>query len=420
MTQRLHVLISAYACRPGEGSEPGIGWDLVQELAKHHQLWVLTRKNNQPSIETTLNQLPLEGLQFVYLDIPDWAQWWKRGQRGVQLHYYLWQIAAYFVANQLCQKVQFDLIHHVTYVKYWGPSFLSLLPVPFLWGPVGGGESAPEAFWQDFGWRGNLYETARNMARWIGEHDPFVRMTAQRSILARATTEETAQRLRAIGAKTVQVYSQVGLSQAQINELVSISGSDRPPVRFISIGRLLHWKGFHLGLRAFAKANLPEEAEYWIVGDGPERQRLETLVEHLGIRHQVNFWGMLPQRESLKRLVGCLALVHPSLHESGGLVCVEALAAGRPVICLDIGGPAVQVTEAVGFKLAAHTPEQTVQDMATVMTHLAKDTELWLKMSRACHQHVDALYSWEVKGRKFAHLYQEIVESQRLLVANHS
>jgi hypothetical protein len=79
-----------------------------------------------------------------------------------------------------------------TFVKYSTPSFLSLLPVPFIWGPVGGGESAPKDFWQGFSLRGKVYETLRNLARWLGEHDGFVQLTAQRCVLALATTKATA------------------------------------------------------------------------------------------------------------------------------------------------------------------------------------------------------------------------------------
>jgi len=88
----LKVLISAYACEPGKGSEPGVGWNLARHLAAHYEVWVLTRANNCPVIEVELAQSPVPGLHFVYHDLPPWARFWRRGQRGVQLYYYLWQL----------------------------------------------------------------------------------------------------------------------------------------------------------------------------------------------------------------------------------------------------------------------------------------------------------------------------------------
>ena len=369
----MKVLLSAYACEPGKGSEPGVGWNWVRQIARLAEVWVITRSNNREAIEKALAEDPLPNVHWVYFDLPRWARFWKKGQRGVHLYYYLWQIGIYFLARRLHRQVGFDLIHHVTFVNYWLPSFLALLPVPFIWGPVGGGESAPRAFYRTFSRRGKIYEFLRDIARWIGEHDPFTRLTARKAIIALATTNETAKRLTSLGARKVEVLSQVALPSAEIAELSSLPPRLNSPFRLISMGRLLHWKGFHLGLQAFAQfAKEFSDTEYWIVGDGPERKNLEQLARKLGIIDKVRFWGALPRSEALKKLAECDVLVHPSLHDSGGWVCVEAMAAGRPVICLDLGGPALIVTEETGFKIPVHTPEQVVKDMTFVMKRFSQ------------------------------------------------
>lgn len=401
----MKILLSSYACEPGQGSEPGIGWNIAREIAKYHQVWVLTSNTHRPAVEAELNSAPVPNLHFVYFDPLRWIIDWKGKPRGVQLHYYLWQIEAYFVARSLHQKFNLDLLHHVTYGRYWGPSFLVLLPVTFFWGPVAGGESAPGAFWQDFSLRGKVYETLRDLARWIGERDPFVRLTAKRSTLALASTEETAARLRQIKVKHVQVFSNVGLPKEEISRLIQCGVSNSSPVRFISIGRLLHWKGVNLGLEAFAIAKI-EKAEYWIMGDGPERKRLEALAKKLEIVDKVRFWGTIPRDELLSKLEECHVLVHPSLHDSGGWVCSEMMAAGRPVICLDLGGPAIQVTEETGFKIPAHTPKQAVHDLAEAMVRLAKDPKLRMHMGHAGQKRVSEAYSWETKGQLLVQLYE--------------
>ncbi|AMW28504.1 glycosyltransferase [Arthrospira platensis] len=406
----LNILISAYACRPGEGSEPGVGWHTIQEVAKYHNVWVLTRQNNRPTIEAQLNQNPIIKLQVIYCEPPSWLRPLHLKKKLVYLHYYLWQIAAYLVAKKLQETINFHIVHHVTYVRHSTPSFLALLPIPFLWGPVGGGESAPKAFWKDFGWRGIMYEIMRDIARTLGELDPFVKLTAQRSILARGTTAETTQRLRKLGAKNVEVLSQLGLSDLEITQLNQCGDSQPQGVKFISIGRLLHWKGFHLGLKAFAQAKFPPDAEYWIVGDGPERRRLETLVQNLGITNQVKFWNHLSRPETLKKLSECLALVHPSLHESGGLVCVEAMAAGRPVICLDWGGPGLIVTEKTGFKIPADQPQQAIDGLANAMTILANNSAVFDDYRLAGRQRVQEFYSWKVKGKLLNQTYEKMLE----------
>ncbi|HEY9651195.1 MAG TPA: glycosyltransferase [Coleofasciculaceae cyanobacterium] len=408
----LKILISAYSCRPNMGSEPGVGWNTVRELVKHHKVWVLTREDNRPTIEAELANNPIPGLQFLYCDLP-LSGFWKQGLQGVHLHYYFWQITAYFVARKLHKELNFNLVHHITYVRYSSPSFLSLLPIPFIWGPVGGGESAPQAFWQDFSWRGRVYEIVRHLAHRLGERDPFARLTAQRSVLVRATTEDTAERLRQMGAKNLEVFSESGLSQQEISHLAEFAMPDSSTVRFISMARLLHWKGLHLGLRAFAQANLPN-TEYWILGEGPERASLQRLAEELGIAERVKLWGRLPREETLQKLSQCHVLLHPSLHDSGGWVCLEAMAAGRPVVCLDLGGPSTQVTEDTGFKVPAHTPEQAAHDLAEAMTRLAKDSQLRVNMGQAGQKWVRETYSWEIKGQRLAELYEQLLNVQKI------
>jgi glycosyltransferase involved in cell wall biosynthesis len=415
----MKILISAYSCEPGKGSERGVGWNVAREVAKYHEVWVLTRPDeSQEAIEAELARNPIPNLHFVYFTLPIWGGGWRWGSNGaMQIHYYLWQIQAYFVARRLHKEIGFDIIHHVTFVKYSNPSFLSLIPVPFVWGPVGGGESVPRPFWQDFSWRSTVYELARLLIRSIGERDPFVYITAKKSAVVRATTRDTAERLYNLGIPTVEIVSESGLLEEEIEHLAQYKIPDASPLRFISIGRLLHWKGFHLGLRAFAQANLPD-AEYWVVGDGPELVRLQTLAQDLGIAQRVKFWGKLPREQALAKLGDSHVLVHPSLHDSGGWVCIEAMATGRPAICLDLGGPAVQVTEETGFRIQPQNPEQAVRDLATAMIHLAKNPELLTSMGEAGRNLVNQCHSWQVKGKELVQLYEEIVSKKDYSMLN--
>jgi glycosyltransferase involved in cell wall biosynthesis len=405
----MKVLLSAYSCEPGKGSERGVGWNVVREVARYHEVWVLTRPDeSKDAIEAELARNPVANLHFVYFTLPFWQDSLRLGQSGaMQLHYYLWQIQAYFVGKRLHQEVTFDVIQHVTFVRYSCPSFLSLLPIPFIWGPIGGAESAPLPFWADFSWKNKLYEVARCVWRSLGEIDLFTRITAARSAIAYAVTKDTAERLKCLGARNIEVCPAIGLLERELDQLAHCPPISNIPLRFISVGRLLHWKGFHLGIRAFARANLAEVG-YWIVGDGPEMNRLQALAQDLGIENQVKFLGELPREQVLQMLGQCSALVHPSLHDSGAGVCLEAMATGRPVLCLDLGGPAAQITTATGFKIPAENPEQVVAALAEAMVRLANEPDLCAQMGQAGQQRVREYYSWTAKGQQFARTYEKL------------
>ena len=406
----MKVLLSAYSCEPGKGSERGVGWNIAKEVAKHHQVWVFTRPDeSKTAIEAELARNPIPNLHFVYFTLPFWQDSLRWGQSGaMQLHYYLWQIQAYFVAQKMHRQINFDIAHHVTFVRYSVPSLLSLLPIPFIWGPVGGGESAPAKFWQDFSWKNKLYEYLRGAWRGIGELDPLTRLTARRSTIAYATTKDTAKKLSKLGAFQIKQASETGISEAEIEKLSQCPPPSGQPVRFINVARLLHWKGIYLGLRAFAEANLPD-AEYWVVGEGPELAKLQTIAHDLNISDRVTFFGLLDRAEVLVKLGQCSALVHPSLHDSGGWVPLEAMASGRPILCLDLGGPGETVTPDIGIKVPAHSPEQAVSDLAQAMVKLAEHPDLCRQMGKMGQQRIRELYSWSAKGKWLSEVYQDCV-----------
>jgi len=411
----MRILISAYACQPGCGSEQGVGWNRARQLARFHEVWVLTRRKNRAAIEAAMAREPMPNLHFLYHDLPRWAGFWKKQRRGIHLYYYLWQLTAYFVGRRLHRQVGLDQVHHVTFVNYWMPSFLALLPVPFVWGPVGGGETCPASFRPRLSWRGRVFEALRTTVQRLGERDPFVRLMARQAAMGLATTPDTAKRLLGLGCRTVRVYSEAGLPPADIRQLGALRPAPAAPFRLVSIGNLLHLKGFEFGLRAFARlgAAFPQ-SEYWLMGEGPERQRLEAVAAELGIAERVRFLGRIPRAEVLDRLAVCDVLVHPSLHDSGGWVCLEAMAAGRPVICLDIGGPGVQVTAATGVKVPADSPERAVAAMADAMVLLAGDPDLRARMGQAGRQRVHRDFDWDRKGEWLAELVSGIARSRGL------
>lgn len=171
------------------------------------------------------------------------------------------------------------------------------------------------------------------------------------------------------------------------------------------MGRLLGWKGFQYGLRAFAHANLTN-SEYWLVGDGPIADDLKQLVRELGIEDKVKFWGRVRRLRALELLSQSHVLVHPSLRDSGGWVCLESMAARCPVICLNLGGPAVQVTNETGFVVDAISPPQVVEDISSAMTAYATNPELVQKHGDAGLTRVENYFTWDKKVEFLSAVYR--------------
>ena len=404
-SERKRVLMLAFACGPGRGSEPGQGWEFASRMAEHHDVTVLTYSGFGRALRDELAARPIPGLRIETYHLPfERARHHRHGEDrtglGEQIHYSLWQIGAARTARALHRKIGFDLTHHVSLMRYWTPSAAALHGVPFVWGPVGGGETAPAPVRKVFSPTGRRDESLRTTAHRVAHFDPLTRRTARRATLALATTHESAERMRALGAPDVRLARRaVALAPDTIAQLAAMPPApDDEPFRFASIGRLLHWKGYDLGLRAFARARQLDgrlsDARYWIFGDGPEGGDLKRLARSLGLDHHVRFWGRVPRDECLALLGRTHVVVHPSSHDSGGYATLEGMAAGRPVLCLDLGGPARQVDEAVGLAVPAHTPDQIVEDMAAYMVRLATDPEHLACTGAAARRRVTEHYLW--------------------------
>ncbi len=382
---------------------------MAVQIARFHDVWVLTRESNRAAIENQIRQRPTPRIHWEFLDPSRIVSFWKRGSRGLLPFYYLWQLMAYRRAEELRKQVTFDLVHHVTLTQYWSPSYLALLGLPFVWGPLGGAERTPSGLMKSLSGRGRLMERRRQLLQAVGTADPFLRATGSHSSLALATTRQTAAKLEGLGCRRVERFGCFGLSNQDLDQLTRIPIRTEEPLRLVSLGRLLGWKGFHLGIAAFARVHksLPG-SEYWIVGDGPERSSLMQLAQISGVGAKVRFFGEQSHCEIPRRLSECDALVHPSFHDAGAMVCNEAMAAGRPVICLDQGGPGTQVGKENGFKIAATNSSKVIDEIAEAITWLGRNIDGRRQMGVAARRAAKADHSWDGKGEMLASWYEQL------------
>lgn len=402
----MRVLMSAYACEPDKGSEPGVGWHWAKQAARFHEVWVITRANNRPAIEAELKRHPVPNLHFIYVDLPRWLTFWKRGPRGLYLYYYLWQLAAYRRARTAHREIGFDITHHVTFGNNWLPTFLPLLPVPFVWGPIGGAETVPKAFRKDFSFKWRLYEGMRDfIQKWILRFDPVTRFARQNAKVILARTQIMAEYLRRSGDSRIEVIIETGANPhdkwLKLNNKECINNK----YKVVMAGRILHLKGFHLGIQAFHNLGaIVPHATLEIIGAGPEQERLYRLCQDLGLGGKVNFTGWLSQEEALRRISQADVFLHPSLKDGGAWVLFEVLELGIPVICLDYAGPGEVINNICGLKVKADNPEQVVQDLAKAMEMLATDINLRERLRAGTQKRVREL-AWDKKGEFLKYIY---------------
>jgi glycosyltransferase involved in cell wall biosynthesis len=226
-----------------------------------------------------------------------------------------------------------------------------------------------------------VLDRLRLAANTIASFCPGVRRSFRQASVILCKTPETVACVPRVWQKKCRIVQDVAVEKS----LLADEPTDGPAApRFLYIGRLLYWKGVHLGLYALARV-LEEypDARLTIVGQGKDSPWLHRLAHRLGIAQSVDWKGWIRREEALEIYRQYTALLFPSLHDSGGTVVMEALSRGVPVICLDCGGPGAMLPFACGFKIAVKgtDQEQVIEGLADAMRRLAGNTKLRREMS---------------------------------------
>ena len=427
---KLRLLACAFTCSPSGNPQLGhgeavLGWNLVTQLARFYDVHVLTHPSNRERIEKARQVLALPTVSFHYFDLPRWLAVLRKLQGCFQLYAYLWQVKAYFVARRLHRMVRFDAFHHLTYANDWAASFVgALLPIPYLRGPCGGAQQTPRQFLSEYAWHNRFWERLRAGMGWVLRHDPFFILGQARARKILVCNRESLQAVPRRFQRKAMLFPVNGISPEDLALIASRNGfgasrggraidaSAMPAneFRILSAARLIALKGYGLAIRAFKPfADRHADAKMVIVGEGPDLRRLEKLVHSLQLSDQVCFPGWMDRSALVADMCTCDVFLFPSLRDGGGAVVVEAMAAGVPVICMDLAGPGMHVTEECGIKIPALSPHETIELMAQALERLYQDKELRIKMGQAGRARAEQVYNWDHLGERLLAIYQEVL-----------
>lgn len=175
--------------------------------------------------------------------------------------------------------------------------------------------------------------------------------------------------------------------------------------RFVCCAALIKSKAQDTVLRAFAK--LKGNVELLIMGDGPERGNLEKLTKELGIESQVKFFGYYKREQMADELTKANCFVLASQFETFGVVYIEAMAAGVPVIATDCGGPRDFVNDKVGVLV----PVDDVDALAKAMQDMVDGKVKYNSTEVA--QYARDNFSPEVIAAKLSKVYEDVLGHRR-------
>jgi len=360
-----NILLSAYACDPDKGSEYGTGWNWAIHLAKLGvNVSVLTTTFGQENIERRVNELDAHGtITFEFLEVSKLIKFLYQWQFGVYIHYLSWQIKAAKRAKTIHIENPFDLVHHITYGTYKFGSKMWKLKIPFVIGPLGGGQHAPNKFKKYFfeGWKNEKFrfyidklivKSLSNKNSWLVKAD-----------LILVTNEETKRVVEKIGNNKVKYFLDTGLPKDFFPESFP-KRKVHKTLRLLWVGRIYALKGLPLVLETLSTVDSSYRIKLTIVGDGPFGKHVPQWIETYNLKERVNWIGKIPWDQVRKAYLENDVFIFTSLRDSFGAQLLEAMSFGLPIITLNINGAKIFVPENAAIKAMVTTPKETVLALA--------------------------------------------------------
>lgn len=385
MPKKYKILLSAYACEPNKGSEPGIGWNWAITLNKlGHDVTVITRANNKKNIEKYLSENKnLQGINFKYYDLPLFLLKGKKIM-GVYLYYELWQRGVLNYAKKNLNPSDFDLVHHITFGVFRQPSHLYKFKKPFIFGPLGGAEAMPKLLLKKLPIKYQLVELIRAKLNKVSLYRMSVINCFRHADIIFTRTNETREIIpNKFKSKTVTKID-IGLYDFEISKDIKVLNRTQT-INILYVGRLTYWKGLELAIRSFHQFNIKcSDSIFTVIGSGNYKAEMEILTTKLGIADKVNFIGQIPQTELKKFYENATVFLFPSLHDAGPLVTLEALRVGLPIVALNLGG--------LGQLLSSNYPtivnsidfekEEVINSLSNLLLKLATDKDFYFECSK--------------------------------------
>jgi glycosyltransferase involved in cell wall biosynthesis len=403
---RLRVLLLGSDCDPERVSISYVTYCHAAALSLLHDVTLVLRASNEASVRRA--NAPFHAIEVVRMPwLERFHAWCFRNifksnftSQALTAFGYPFSLAFEWRAwRQLRRRIkagEFDVVLRILPMSAVIPSpfafFLRKGPIPFVIGPINGGLPYVEGFSQ-----------ADNEKQWISglrglyRFMPFARSTYHKAAAIITASSQTYSEFASYRDKLFFV-PEPGISRSLCSE------DQRGPepnakLELVFVGGLIPCKACDLALRAAAPLLRNGSASFTILGDGPERNRLEQLVTSLGIRNAVHFRGWVNHAAVFTQLRAADVMVFPSVRDFGAGVVFEALATGAVPVVADFGGPGDIVNSQVGYKVPLTNEGEFVAQMENILTELAYNRDRLAELRRQGMIYARERLTWDAKAQ---------------------
>lgn len=429
----LNILIDAYAISPNWGSEQGMGWNWVSNLARYCNLYIITEGEWQNEIESALSAAMLGNMDkkinptgltreqalhmhFYYLPVSQEVRemCWRQGAWKFYSYYRKWEYRAFEKAKDIISSyakvpgAQVDVIHKLNMIGYREPGYLwKINELPFVWGPVGGYGSLPVAYLKGAGMKTILKALVKNILNVISFFAlPRVRKAAKRSDAIVAAYKETYEVIRDVYRPDVL---QINETACFIDEDVRPHSSDSQFFRLLWVGKYDFRKQLGIAIHTMKYLKHKNNIHLYVVGSGNQKDvdTYTDMVKDLGVQDNVHLLGLLPNAKTRELMKQMDLFFFTSIADATSTVVPEAISAGLPVVCHNMRGFGDIVDDTIGRKIEPVNPDTSASEFALLIEKLESDRQLVCQLSANCLKFRNAI-SWEANSIRMVKVYETV------------
>ncbi len=404
----MKLLVSAYACIPNRGSEPGNGWNWTLENAKlGHAVWCFTTPEGKQAITDELKKYPELKITVVYVDVPPLVNYLYRFQPFLYLHYLMWQAKAGRKAREIDREVDFDLVLHASMTSFQLGSGMWRVKKPLIFGPVGGGSFPPKAFKKYFFGKWHIEVIRKWTSDLLLLFNKSIRSVAKNGALIVVANHDTYKMAKQLGATRIKMFLDVGLPESFFPEVIPVR-DDRKVLKILWVGRIFPRKGLPLVLEALSKVRKDLPYHLTIIGDGTHGHLMPELLKKYDLEAVTDWKGQVAWEVVKQAYVENHIFIFCSLRDTFGAQYLEAMAYGLPIISLKHQGAGDHIPDDAGIKVAVTYPDDTVKNIALAIEymydHPEECTAFGLRGSEFAKNQ-----TWESRALRLAELYRDVV-----------
>lgn len=411
----INVLINAYAIAPNWGSEQGMGWNWMIQIARFCKVFVITEGEWRSEIETALENIPQrENIKIYYNPVsPEVRKMcWNQGDYRFYIHYAKWQEKTLEIARSIISEHKIDIIHQLNMVGFREPGLLwKIKDIPYVWGPFSGCMPINMAFVKDesFGVKCR-YFIKNHVNKYQFRHMGKVKKAFERADGLITTDANIKQMVKEYYHKDALIISETGL-QGGCVPLSTVNKLNDGFMNLLWVGRFIKTKKLDIALQTISKLR-GKKIRLYIVGFGSneEENMYKKMSSDLGIDDMVIWEGKLENAKVKELMLQMDVLFFTSVLEATSTVVPEAIQHRLPIVCHDCCGFGPLISDKIGRKIPLENPSQSVSKFTNVFLDLYENKYKLYDMLPNFNDVADNL-TYEKKGKCIVELYNQIIKN---------